>query len=234
VLVYPVPVQGEGAAARIADAIRLASRRQDCDALLLVRGGGSLEDLWAFNEEVVARAIFECTIPLVTGIGHETDVTIADFVADLRAATPTAAAELACPDRLEWLRKVHLLEEQMERIVRRGLNRQHQRLDELIQRFVRLRPSRRLQNHAQRLDELDQRLHRALRNRLNRERLELAGLASNWRDWRNGYARRPQWRACARRDSNSKPSDGACARPRAIGWKRRPGKRKVSAASCTL
>ena len=88
-----MPVQGDGAAERIAATIRLASERQDCDVLLLTRGGGSLEDLQAFNQEIVARAIVDCAIPLVSGIGHETDITIADFAADLRAPTPTAAAE---------------------------------------------------------------------------------------------------------------------------------------------
>ncbi|MFZ1641930.1 MAG: exodeoxyribonuclease VII large subunit, partial [Candidatus Contendobacter sp.] len=119
VLVYPVPVQGDGAAERIAQTIRLASQRRDCDVLLLARGGGSLEDLQAFNEETVARAIFDCAIPLVTGIGHETDVTIADFAADRRAATPTAAAELASPDRLEWLHRVRLLAERLDSALQR-------------------------------------------------------------------------------------------------------------------
>jgi exodeoxyribonuclease VII large subunit len=176
VLVHPVPVQGEGAAERIAQTIRLASRRQDCDVLLLVRGGGSLEDLRAFNEEIVARAIFDCAIPLVTGIGHETDVTISDFAADLRAATPTAAAELASPDRLDWLGKVRLLDERLDRALRRGFNDRRRRLDELARRLARLQPRRRLQDRAQRLDELDQRLRQALRNRLDRERLKLDGL----------------------------------------------------------
>ena len=180
VLIYPVPVQGDDAAERIAHAIRLASQRQDCDVLLLARGG-SLEDLWAFNQEIVARAIVACAIPLVTGIGHETDVTIADFAADLRAATPTAAAELASPDRLEWLRKVQLLDERLERAMRYGLDRRRQRLDELTRRLLRLQPRRRLQDHAQRLDELDQRLRQALRHRLGRERLKLAGLAGRLR-----------------------------------------------------
>jgi exodeoxyribonuclease VII large subunit len=166
VLLYPAPVQGDGAAERIARAIRLASERRDCDVLLLARGGGSLEDLQAFNEESVARAIFACPIPLVTGIGHETDVTIADFAADLRAATPTAAAELASPDRLEWLRQVHLLAERLERAARNDLNCRRQRLDELTRRLARLQPRRRLQNDAQRLDELDQRLRQAMRQRL--------------------------------------------------------------------
>lgn len=183
VLVYPTPVQGDGAAERIALAIQRASRRRDCDVLLLVRGGGSLEDLWAFNQENVARAIFECAIPLVTGIGHETDVTIADFAADLRAATPTAAAELVSPDRAEWLRKVRLLDERLQRAAQRWLNGRRQRLEELAGRFVRLQPRGRLQNQAQRLDELDQRLRQALRNRLGQERLKLSGLAGRLRAW---------------------------------------------------
>src|SRR4029077_966090 len=98
VILYPVPVQGEGAAQRIAAAIDEASARRECDVLVLCRGGGSIEDLWAFNEESVARAISACAIPLVCGVGHETDFTIADFVADARAATPTAAAELVSPN----------------------------------------------------------------------------------------------------------------------------------------
>ncbi len=181
VLVHPVPVQGEGAAERVAQTLRLASRRRDCDVLLLVRGGGSLEDLWAFNEEIVARAIVECAVPVVTGIGHETDVTIADFAADLRAATPTAAAELASPDRSEWLGKIGSLDDRLQRAARQRLNRPRQRLDEMEQRLYRLQPRRRLQEHHQRIDELEQRLRQALRNRLDRERLKLGGLAGRLR-----------------------------------------------------
>ncbi len=177
VLLYPVPVQGEGAADHIAEAIRLAARRRDCDVLLLVRGGGSLEDLWAFNEEPVARAIFDCTIPLVAGIGHETDVTIADFAADLRAATPTAAAELASPDRLEWLRRLRLLAERLDDLQQRRLADRRQRLDVLTRRLDRAQPRHRLRDRAQRLDDLDQRLRRAMRGRLDQKRLRLAVLA---------------------------------------------------------
>ncbi|MCP5159110.1 MAG: exodeoxyribonuclease VII large subunit [Gammaproteobacteria bacterium] len=166
VRLYPVPVQGEGAGIRIAQAIRRASERQDCDILLLVRGGGSLEDLWAFNEESVARAIFDCAIPVVTGIGHETDVTIADFAADQRAATPTAAAALASPDRLEWLQQIRLLDERLARALRHRLETQRQRLSELVRRLDRLHPRQHLRDRAQRLDELDQRLLAATRQRL--------------------------------------------------------------------
>src|SRR5688500_12123430 len=106
VIVYPAPVQGEGAADRIATMLARASRRAECDVLLLVRGGGSIEDLWPFNEEVVARAIRACRIPVVVGVGHETDFTIADFAADQRAPTPTAAAELASPSRAALIARV--------------------------------------------------------------------------------------------------------------------------------
>lgn len=177
VRLYPVPVQGTGAGERIAQAIRLASEQQDCDVLLLVRGGGSLEDLWAFNEEVVARAIFACVVPLVTGVGHETDVTIADFAVDQRAATPTAAAELASPDRLEWLHQVRLLDERLTRALSQRLNSQRQRLNELAQRLGRLHPRRRLLDRAQRLDELDQRLLAATRQRLQTAARRLQSLS---------------------------------------------------------
>ncbi|MDS4031513.1 MAG: exodeoxyribonuclease VII large subunit [Candidatus Contendobacter sp.] len=177
VLLYPVPVQGDGAAEAIAHAIRRASERRDCAVLLLARGGGSLEDLQAFNQETVARAIFDCAIPLVTGIGHEIDVTIADFVADLRAATPTAAAELASPDRLEWLRQVRLLEERLDRALQRRLAHQNQRLAELTRRLDRVQPRRRLRDRAQRLDELDQRLRAAVRQRLATAAQRLSGLS---------------------------------------------------------
>ena len=179
VLLYPTPVQGDGAAERIASMIRLATERRDCDVLLLARGGGSLEDLQAFNAEVVARAICACPIPLVTGIGHETDITIADFAADLRAATPTAAAELASPDRLEWLRRVRLLAERLDGALQRRLAEQRLRLAELTRRLDRAQPRHRLRDRAQRLDDLDQRLRTAMRQRLETTAQRLRGLSGH-------------------------------------------------------
>jgi len=179
VRLYPTPVQGAEAGERIAQVIQQAAKRQDCDVLLLVRGGGSLEDLWAFNEEAVARAIFACPIPLVTGVGHETDVTIADFVADQRAATPTAAAELASPDRLEWLRQIRLLDERLARALRQRLEVAQQRLNERIRRLDRLHPRQRLGDHAQRLDELDQRLLTVIGQRLQSAAQRLRNLSAH-------------------------------------------------------
>lgn len=129
VIVYPVPVQGQGAGSRIAAMLAKASRRAEADVLLLVRGGGSIEDLWAFNEEAVARAIRACRIPVITGIGHESDFTIADFAADLRAPTPTAAAELAAPDRAALAEAVAARLGQLGRCALRNLRTAQQRVD---------------------------------------------------------------------------------------------------------
>jgi exodeoxyribonuclease VII large subunit len=136
VVVYPTPVQGEGAAARIAAAIAAAGARGDCDVLIVCRGGGSIEDLWAFNDEAVARAILACEIPVVSGVGHETDFTIADFVADVRAPTPTAAGELASPDRRALSRQLLHVAQRLSRTVLRGLESRMQRVDLLVRRLV--------------------------------------------------------------------------------------------------
>lgn len=158
VILYPVPVQGEGAGARIAAMLRTVAERAEVEVLILARGGGSLEDLWAFNEEAVARAIHACTLPIISGIGHETDFTIADFVADLRAPTPTGAAELATPDSAAWR---HLLADLRLRIAQaqaRLLTARRERFDWCTARLEQLHPARLLRDRAQRLDELEARL----------------------------------------------------------------------------
>ncbi len=156
VLVYPVPVQGEGAAEKIAAAIRAANERHDCDVLIVARGGGSLEDLWAFNEEVVARAIHASRLPIVSGVGHETDFTIADMVADARAPTPTAAAEMLSPDRQEWLAHFARVEDRLVSALRARLRHHSQHLDWLGARLV--HPRNRLAMLQQRLASLSQRM----------------------------------------------------------------------------
>ena len=157
VLIYPVPVQGREAAGEIADAIRLAGARADCDVLILTRGGGSLEDLWPFNEEMVARAIHACRIPLVSAVGHEIDFTIADFVADQRAATPSAAAELVSPDQLEWLARITQLAARLEQRLRHTLSDQYRQVAWLEKRLQQVHPGQYLRQQAQRLDEFEQR-----------------------------------------------------------------------------
>ncbi|MBX3676701.1 MAG: exodeoxyribonuclease VII large subunit [Rhodocyclaceae bacterium] len=136
VIVYPTLVQGEAAGANIAEAIRLAASRAECDLLLVSRGGGSIEDLWAFNEEGVVRAIDACRIPVITGIGHETDTTIADLVADCRAATPTAAAELASAGYVEAQGELLRLATALVTEIRRGLQQYMQRIDLLGRRLI--------------------------------------------------------------------------------------------------
>jgi exodeoxyribonuclease VII large subunit len=161
VVVYPVQVQGEGAPGQIVRMLQLANRRKECDVLILSRGGGSLEDLQAFNEESVARAIHTSQIPVVSGVGHEIDFTIADFVADRRAPTPSAAAELVAPDQTAWR---HQLTQLSQRLGLAQVRRQRQlgeSLQRLQQRLQRQHPMQRLQQRAQRLDELGQRLLRA-------------------------------------------------------------------------
>ncbi|MCG8086303.1 MAG: exodeoxyribonuclease VII large subunit [Candidatus Thiodiazotropha taylori] len=160
VIIYPVQVQGEDAARQIVQMLKLAERRQECDLLILSRGGGSLEDLQAFNEEQVARAIHQLSIPVVTGIGHEIDFTIADFVADRRAATPSAAAELVTPDQLEWQQRLHAVTRRLKQNQQQRLQQMQQHFSALLKRLQIQHPKRRLQQQAQRLDELSDRLSR--------------------------------------------------------------------------
>lgn len=163
VLIYPAPVQGDGAAAKIAEAIRLADQRAEVDVLLVTRGGGSLEDLWAFNEEAVARAIHACSIPVVAAIGHEIDVTIADLVADQRAPTPSAAAEMISPDAAAWMAQLVRQDLRLQQLLRLRLSRLAERLDWLRRRVQQHHPQRRLQDASQRLDGLQLRLEQRLR-----------------------------------------------------------------------
>jgi exodeoxyribonuclease VII large subunit len=136
IILYPTPVQGEGAAQKIAQAIATASGRNECDVLLVCRGGGSIEDLWSFNDESVARAIVACRMPVISGVGHETDFTIADFAADLRAPTPTAAAELAATPRADWLATLDAFTNEMTRNIKRQLANAAQTIDWLSRRLV--------------------------------------------------------------------------------------------------
>ena len=166
VLIYPTPVQGDGAAQEIRRVLELANRRAECDVLILTRGGGSLEDLWSFNEEIVARAIAASSIPVIVGVGHETDFTIADFVADLRAPTPSQAAELAAPDCGEWRTRLVRTHEHLARAARRRLTVDARELAALAHRLQRCHPGVQLREASQRLDELEGRLARGLRHRL--------------------------------------------------------------------
>ncbi len=170
VLVYPTPVQGAAAASAIVETLALASARGECDVLILARGGGSLEDLWAFNDERVARALCASAIPVVAGIGHEIDFTIADFAADARAPTPSGAAELVTPDRKEVLQALSRTAERLSRSARRELRTHAARLGHAVSRLHLAHPGARLQQQAQRLDEVEQRLAGALRDALARDR----------------------------------------------------------------
>ena len=175
VTLYPTAVQGQAATADIVNAIDRAQRHGVADVLIIGRGGGSLEDLWCFNEEAVARAIAGCSIPTVSAVGHEVDVTIADFVADLRAPTPSAAAEKISPDQSQWLRRLAEQQLRLGQSARRLLLRLDQQLGHLA---ARLRdPRRELQDKAQRMDELDMRLNKAMNLKLQQQQLKTGHLA---------------------------------------------------------
>jgi exodeoxyribonuclease VII large subunit len=167
VRVYPVPVQGAAAAPAVVEALALASQRRDCEVLILARGGGSLEDLWAFNDERVARAIRACSVPVVSGIGHEIDFTIADFAADARAPTPSGAAELVVPDRRALLEALARTAGRIGTTVRRDLRAAGARFGAASTRLRLAHPGLRLTHQAQRLDDLEQRLTLAMRGALH-------------------------------------------------------------------
>lgn len=175
VVLYPTPVQGADAAQQIVSALQSAYRQAECDVLILCRGGGSIEDLWPFNEEIVARTIAASPIPIVCGVGHETDFTIADFAADLRAPTPTAAAELASPNRPDLIRKLEQIQASLLRQARHRLDAYSQQLDYLARRLI--HPGRRLEARQAALGNLAQRLRSALANAQERRQWRCATLS---------------------------------------------------------
>lgn len=174
VTVLPVAVQGKDAAPQIVKAIQLANRAGLFDVLILARGGGSLEDLWPFNEEIVARAIYASELPIVSAVGHEVDFTIADFVADLRAPTPSVAAELITPDSEDWLETFIGYEVMLEDAINRRLSHARQKLEWLRSRLR--HPGERLQQQAQRLDGLEIRLRQSIKQQLQRNNNQLQTL----------------------------------------------------------
>ncbi len=174
VLIYPTAVQGAAAVPSIVQAISLASARRECDVLILARGGGSLEDLWAFNDERVARAIHACTVPVVAGIGHEIDFTIADFVADSRAPTPSGAAELVAPDSRACLDMLARTAERLRVTALRELRTSAHRLESASVRLKLAHPGMRVLQQEQRLDDMEQRLTGAIRACLQNDRRRLS------------------------------------------------------------
>jgi exodeoxyribonuclease VII large subunit len=164
VIIYPTPVQGKGAAVLIAKAIHTASQRAEVDTLIICRGGGSIEDLWQFNEEVVARAIDDCPIPTISGVGHETDFTICDFVADTRSATPTAAAEMACADIRVLQSQLSNLQNRLNKQINFLLNQTAQKLDFLARRLF--SPQQQIENRALQIKQLQHRLSLAMQQNL--------------------------------------------------------------------
>jgi exodeoxyribonuclease VII large subunit len=177
VVIYPTPVQGKGSGALIANAIHQANLRAECDVLIICRGGGSIEDLWQFNEEIVARAIADCTIPTISGVGHETDFTICDFVADIRAATPTAAAELVTPSRESLLNTLSQLKSQLSRNTQFLLNQRAQALDYLARRLI--SPIQQIEQQKSQLAQISYRLNTSVNQQLQTKQHNLLRLSQN-------------------------------------------------------
>jgi len=176
IVLYPTKVQGEGAAEEVAKNIARANQRDDLDVLIIGRGGGSIEDLWAFNEEIVVRAIFESRLPIISSVGHETDVTLADFVADKRAATPTAAAELATPvTKLDLLTHLQNQEKRMVTAVQHVLNKKKEALKVFSQSVIFRQPERLYDSYLQRLDQLQVRLKQGLKSEIVRNYQNIQG-----------------------------------------------------------
>jgi len=186
VIVYPAPVQGVGASAKLAAMVDAASARREVDVLIVCRGGGSIEDLWAFNEEVLARAIAESAVPVVSGVGHETDFTIADFAADMRAPTPTGAAELVSPQRVLLLRELDHRHAALARGFGRRMERRAQQLDWLARRLV--SPAERLARQRMHLQQLSARLSSAGARPVRDARARFSLLHMRWQRWRPDLA----------------------------------------------
>lgn len=167
VILYPTPVQGEGAAKQIAQQIDIANQRAECDILILCRGGGSIEDLWAFNDETLARTIAASTIPMISGVGHEIDFTIADFASDLRAPTPSAAAELAVPDQRKLSAELRALEDSLKHLVTQRLRTCQQQGHFLTQRLMQQDPRRQMLQNRQQVDHLAYQLQNTMQHHLN-------------------------------------------------------------------
>ncbi|MDO9053770.1 MAG: exodeoxyribonuclease VII large subunit [Gallionella sp.] len=193
VVLYPAPVQGAGSAEKIATAIRTANQRAECEVLIVCRGGGSIEDLWAYNEEIVARAIAGSLIPVVSGVGHETDFTIADFVADERAATPTAAAQRVVPDRHALLQGLRDTAQHLLRAQRNRLQSAMQTVDYLQRRLI--HPAQQLQRQSLQLGQLQHRLQRGYAHSWQQQRWHCQSLALRLRGADGGFARMPDKQA---------------------------------------
>ncbi|MDH4615889.1 exodeoxyribonuclease VII large subunit [Brevibacillus sp. AY1] len=184
IVLAPAIVQGVEAPLSIVRAIHNINRETGIDVLIVGRGGGSIEELWAFNDEQVARAIASSLIPVISAVGHETDVTIADFVADVRAATPTAAAELAVPHYLEWLERVSQLDTRMQRAMRQRTIQERKRLDGLSQSYAMRQPQRRLEEAAQRLDSVQLRMKQSMKQLMRLRREQYSRLSEQMKRYR--------------------------------------------------
>ena len=179
IIIFPVAVQGEQAAPQIQNALEKANFRADCDLLILARGGGSLEDLWAFNEEIVARAIFDSEIPIISAIGHETDVTISDFTADLRAPTPSGAAELAVPDQHDWIKSIDNISEKINTIITQQINSKSQLSDWINKRLSQISPKMTVKRQIEKSNNLKKILSSSILQNLSKQDKNIHQLKSN-------------------------------------------------------
>ncbi len=176
IIIYPAQVQGEQAPEQLIHALNQAQEHAVCDVLIIGRGGGSIEDLWAFNNEPLARAIYQCSIPIISSVGHEVDFTICDFVADVRAATPSAAAELISPDQIEWINRLSGIENRFKQLIDQKVSSYQQQLQWLQKRLK--HPGRALEEISQRIDELSTRMEQSLKVQLQFRREKLLTLSA--------------------------------------------------------